>query len=124
MRIHILPLKNRQFFSIINYSAEYKYAMNNAGCTNYCFQFSTKTFQIERLFGVCHETWQLTNYMQLSPSSFAATQELSNILKDPKVHYRIRNALLHSCTYCPILSKFHFNIITHLLLVIPNGIFP
>jgi hypothetical protein len=75
--------------------------------------------------------------MELSPSweaaNCAATQELSSILWNPKkVHHRVHKSpplvrilsmidLVH--TTPSYLSKVHFNIITHLRLVLPCGLF-
>jgi hypothetical protein len=67
---------------------------------------------------------ELTNFMELSCSweaaSSAATQELLNILWNPKVYYRVHKSpplvpvllLINSVHVTPsYLSKFHFNII-------------
>ena len=79
----------------------------------------------------------LTYFMEQSPSwesnRFSASQEIPRILWNPKVRYRI-----HKCPPpVPILSQLHpvyaltshcltirFNIIPHLLISLPSGLFP
>ena len=75
--------------------------------------------------------------MEQSPSweatTFSASQEIPHILWYPNVHYRIHKSSPH----VPLLSKInqvydsplqflnmHFNIIPHLRLGLPSGIFP
>jgi hypothetical protein len=72
--------------------------------------------------------------MQLSPSresaTCAATQEFSNILWNPKVHYRVHNSpplvpILNQIspvhTTPSYLSKFLFNIVTDLFNALPGN---
>jgi hypothetical protein len=75
--------------------------------------------------------------MERSPSwevaNCAATQDLTSILCNTKVHYRIHKGLslvpilshinpIH--TIPSYLSKIHFNIVHHLHLGLPSGLFP
>jgi hypothetical protein len=74
--------------------------------------------------------------MELRPSwkaaSCAATQELPNILWNPKVHYRVHKSPPLVCvlrkinlvqTTSSYLSKIRFNIVRHLRLGLPSGLF-
>jgi hypothetical protein len=62
--------------------------------------------------------------MELSPSweaaSCVATQELPNILWNPKVHYGVHK----SPPLVPILSQINPVHTTHLRLGLPSGLFP
>jgi hypothetical protein len=75
--------------------------------------------------------------MELSPSweavNCAVTQEIPSILWNPKVHYRVHKSpplVLILSQINPIhtipsyLSKINFNIVHHLRLGLPSGLFP
>jgi hypothetical protein len=81
----------------------------------------------------------ITNFMKLSPSweiaSCAATQELPNILWNPKVHYRVHKSPplapilshinpVHTIPPYPIALTSILLLSTHLRLDLPSGLLP
>jgi hypothetical protein len=80
----------------------------------------------------------LTNYLKLSPTyeagSRSAIQEFLNILWSSKVHHRVHRSpplvpiLSHQInpvhTTLSYFSKVHLNIIPHLRLGLPGGLYP
>ena len=86
------------------------------------------------------DRWQiylLTYSMEQSPSweanRFSANQGIPHILWNPKVHYRIHKCLPHVLILSQInpvhaptshFLKIHLNIIPHLHLGLPSGLFP
>jgi hypothetical protein len=84
-------------------------------------QMQTFNSPIQLLFGNMNYTWQSsdnTDYNQLhemsrfaDAASCAATQELHNILWNPKVHYRVHKSQMNPAHTIPShLSNIHLNI--------------
>jgi hypothetical protein len=83
-------------------------------------------------------TYQLTNFLELSPSwevaSYGATQELPSILWNPKVQYRVHKSpplvpilsqtdRVHTTPFCLSLRSILI-LFTHLGLGLPSCLFP
>ena len=97
-----------------------------------------KYYLFESLKGlsICSHAYLLTPWSRVlleKLTGFAANQEIPRILWNPEVHYRTHKrpppvlilSQLHPVPTTPShFLKIHFNIISHLRLVLPNGLFP
>jgi hypothetical protein len=127
------PIKHNSVLHTLLLENDYNYQY-------YCDSFLRRTVQVLYMWNLSDITSNIHtlihSLIKLSPSweaaNCATTLELPSILWNPKVHYRVQKSpplvpILSEINLIHIIpsyfSKIHFNIVTHLRLGLPSGLF-